>query len=1178
MKRYIISAFAAVVMAAVAATSMVSCVNFDDSEIWDKLNEHEQRIEELEKVCSRLNSNIDALQAVMIALQENDYVTGVTKICEDGVEIGYSLAFAKGGTVTIYHGKDGQDGDKGEDGQDGSAPKIGIRKASDGEYYWTADDEWLTGEDGEKIPAVVADDSNGKYITPMFRVAEDGWYISFDNGNSWRFYGEIDNGSDDAIFTDIEIADSYIILTTADGTILEIPTSIVHESTQTLVNQLNINASSLQTIVKALRKGEHIASVMPLVEKSAIIGYMLNFSQTGSVTIYHNPNGEENEKDFPIVGVRQVADGIYYWTVNGAWHLGQSGSKIPVISNDSAAPVLKAGGGLWHISFDNGSTWQEVKAAGNCGEEIVKVPYSLVHGNRYSSGHTTMNTRASILPYSVIVPSGVTIRPKDGYVWGWYTNVNPSTPTSSSLASGGWVSTTYTGNGSAIGVTVKKTNDAVIDFSVDGDSPEDYLDASDPSIWYMEETVTTIQANQTFSKVDLGNAYYISLILADGTALQIITQQGVEEKESNYWHDKSFVCIGDSITAGSGTTKTYWEFLNEFLNPLSMKAMGVSGSCVSATSDYGTGNSPLINRYTSIPDSDVITIYMGTNDYGHETPLGTIDDKGDISFYGALNTIIPGILAAHPNSRLIWITPTHRYGRGTSGILGTAFTYDYIPNGRGHNLKDYVDAIKAVCERHSVPVIDLFNISGIDPSISEVRSKYMPDGLHPNEAGHEKIASIIAASIEDLRWSPGAGTNSGIGSGTSNAIYSYIPQTPGLLSPDDTYQRIPLFSQSGQDGTIYKGLSFRGNGSGTVTIKDLDSRATVATMKWDKADKIKPHDNSVSRRFDTGSNLSIDIPWTLNSTYKTATGLLESGSRAVSPKMSLSFYSDISFTISSCTFIVFCYDSNGTYLGQINTALNGITHATSQWMAAGTRITAATIKALAPKTDHIALAAYKNEIPTYEAKYSGETFHIYSNVYNNYSSAEDKHIGECCVYNVGGDGKIWSNTLVQLLKIGFINDKNLWPAATEVRPYGNFVVDNDNQFLYAFVMYSSKSLTYWYKFALPEVSEGEWNETYGCKVKTLTENDILDSWTTPLQNYVQGACVYDGLIWSTEGFTGTSGANLARMRVIDPSKKSEIAVFNFFSDGDPVEPEFIEFYNGSCYYGSVQQMYLLELM
>ena len=27
-----------------------------------------------------------------------------------------------------------------------------------------------------------------------------------------------------------------------------------------------------------------------------------------------------------------------------------------------------------------------------------------------------------------------------------------------------------------------------------------------------------------------------------------------------------------------------------------------------------------------------------------------------------------------------------------------------------------------------------------------------------------------------------------------------------------------------------------------------------------------------------------------------------------------------------------------------------------------------------------------------------------------------------------------------------------------------------------------------------------------------------------------------------------------------------------------VEPEFIDFYNGKCYYGSVKQMYLLELL
>ena len=129
-----------------AIISIISCTNLD--EVWNELRDHEERIQKLEALCNKLNSNIEAMQAVLTALEQNDYVTDVVKVVENGIEVGYSITFAKGGTVTIYHGTDGTDG---SDGKDGAAPKISIKKAQDGEYYWTIDGQWLTDENGNKV-------------------------------------------------------------------------------------------------------------------------------------------------------------------------------------------------------------------------------------------------------------------------------------------------------------------------------------------------------------------------------------------------------------------------------------------------------------------------------------------------------------------------------------------------------------------------------------------------------------------------------------------------------------------------------------------------------------------------------------------------------------------------------------------------------------------------------------------------------------------------------------------------------------------------------------------------------------------------------------------------------------------------------------------------------------------
>lgn len=230
----------------------------------------------------------------------------------------------------------------------------------------------------------------------------------------------------------------------------------------------------------------------------------------------------------------------------------------------------------------------------------------------------------------------------------------------------------------------------------------------------------------------------------------IYTACGTGDLHTTDWMGASAVFLGDSITYGTGTDKTYHACIDEMGVFQSVQALGVAGSCISSQSDYGSGNSPFIHRYSSIPDADLIVVFMGTNDYGHETPLGSPLDATDVSFYGALNVIIPGIQAQHPDSQLVFVTPLHRYGFGSSKILGTQFTYDHIANGRGHTLSDYVDAIKVVCAKYSVPIIDLYNEYPVDPSDSADRAAYIPDGLHPNTIGHEMIADLICQNLQTI--------------------------------------------------------------------------------------------------------------------------------------------------------------------------------------------------------------------------------------------------------------------------------------------------------------------------------------------------------------------------------------------------------------------------------------------
>ena len=88
----------------------------------------------------------------------------------------------------------------------------------------------------------------------------------------------------------------------------------------------------------------------------------------------------------------------------------------------------------------------------------------------------------------------------------------------------------------------------------------------------------------------------------------------------------------------------------------------------------------------------------------------------------------------YPEAKIVIMTPLHRVNED-------------IPNRHGRKLCEYVEVIRKVAEKYSLPVIDLWKISGIQPEIEAIKQKYCPDGLHPNDEGHKKLAAIIESAL-----------------------------------------------------------------------------------------------------------------------------------------------------------------------------------------------------------------------------------------------------------------------------------------------------------------------------------------------------------------------------------------------------------------------------------------------
>lgn len=238
------------------------------------------------------------------------------------------------------------------------------------------------------------------------------------------------------------------------------------------------------------------------------------------------------------------------------------------------------------------------------------------------------------------------------------------------------------------------------------------------------------------------------------------------------WQGKRVAYFGDSITdpRNSGSKKKYWGFLQDWLG-ITPYVYAVSGR---QWNDIPRQADQLKAEHGD--SVDAILIFMGTNDYNVGVPIGEwftermekvvagiheqkhpVDRRHrypvmeDSTYRGRINRALDYVKRQYPTKQIILLTPIHR-AEFYANDSNWQPREDYA-NQRGEYIDAYVQSVKEAGNLWAVPVIDLNALSGLYPLMDEQAQYFKSaetDRLHPNDAGHERMAKTIMQQLITL--------------------------------------------------------------------------------------------------------------------------------------------------------------------------------------------------------------------------------------------------------------------------------------------------------------------------------------------------------------------------------------------------------------------------------------------
>lgn len=285
-------------------------------------------------------------------------------------------------------------------------------------------------------------------------------------------------------------------------------------------------------------------------------------------------------------------------------------------------------------------------------------------------------------------------------------------------------------------------------------------------------------------------------------------------KNTMPYANKKITFLGDSVTSGGTTSNgkqafSYVDYLKDYLGA-EITNKGLSGSVITEGNIENQTQS-FVSRSNQIQDQDFVTIFGGINDFWFNSPLGSMKDSSDNveTFYGALKFLVENLSKKNPIAHFLFVTPLKECKEGAPHTYEDNNKLVLHKNRAGFTEEDYVNAIKEVAAYYSVPVLDLFNSSNMNPYIESQR-QYFADDLHPNQLGAQRLALIISQAI-----------NNGISSGFTRSVNG-----KNGLSP---YQ---IAQKNGFEGSEQEWLeSLKGKDGHDADDVDLSNYATKDDLK-----------------------------------------------------------------------------------------------------------------------------------------------------------------------------------------------------------------------------------------------------------------------------------------------------------------------------------------------------------